>query len=159
MLVNRATFFLKEPPTKTKVLLSRIEQLKNRAGLSITSDLMQASPVYADENVIEVIVEILAFHNFLHKSDETAELSIENDGDRVRFNFSNLSQSPLSYYLEKYFDKVGDRLVCKDESWLYEPMCLVVALVEKYGGAVFAKLGSDSTYSLSFALPAYREEL
>jgi hypothetical protein len=109
------------------------------------------SPIDTSKQDISTIIDLL---NFM-KSDEL-EVSLEDGENWVRFNFSNFTNPP--YWFERSLNEETNRLDC-DESMLgHEPLCLVIALVEKQGGAVYAELGSDSTYSLSFTLPVYREE-
>ncbi len=141
---------LEKPPAKTKIILADLNRFEQVAGVPIKTDLTQISPILANEEVIIAIMESLRFR----KSDE-AELVIREDGEYVHFTLSNGTN--LSYWVDKYLKNENGRLVCDEQKSIFEPICVIVTLVEKYGGAVFAELSSNSTYSLSFTLPVYQE--
>ena len=141
---------LRETPAKTKIVLAELHHLEQSVGIPITIDLAQIPPIVANEEVVLAVMESLRYV----KRDE-AELIIREDGEYVHFILSNWAE--LSYWVDKYLDNDGNRLVCNDKANVFEPMCLVIALIEKYGGAVYAELGDDSTYTISFTLPVYRE--
>jgi len=141
---------LEKPPAKTKIFLAGLKHFEQAADAPIKTDLTQIPPILANEEVIIAIMEFLRFG----KLDE-AELVIREDGKHVHFILSNWTN--LSYWVEKYLKNENGRLVCDEQRSIFEPICVIVALVEKYGGAVFAELSSDSTYSFSFTFPVYQK--
>lgn len=147
-LALRTIHLLHEAPLKGKAVLAELAILEKQT----TSDLNLLSPIDASEQAISTIMELL---NFM-KSDEL-EVRLEDDENWVRFNFSNFTNPP--YWLERNLNKETNQLGCEESMLGYEPLCLVIALVEKYGGAVYAALGADSnaTYNLSFTMPVFRE--
>jgi hypothetical protein len=64
----------------------------------------------------------------------------------------------LSYRVKDYVDSETGRLHFSERARYLNPVGLATALVEKYGGAVYAELTGESTGHLSFTLPVYREE-
>src|SRR5690606_24054032 len=98
------------------------------------------------------LVDLLTFI----KSDEL-NLSFTVDRDGIRVSSASLANRP--YWFEGSLDPATDRLKYKESAAGFEPLGHIVALVEKNSGAVFAELGTEMTYSLSFTLPVYREEL
>ena len=146
-LALRTIQLLHELLPKEKVVLAELEVLEKQT----TSGLNLLSPIDASKQAISTIMDLL---NFM-KSDEL-EVRLEDDENWVRFNFSNFTNPP--YWLERNLDKRTNRLGCEESMPGYEPLCLVIALVEKQSGAVYAELGSDLTYSLSFTLPVHQEE-
>ncbi len=144
----RTIQLLHEPLPKEKVALAELAALAKQT----TSELNSLPPIHASERDVWTIMDLLAFI----KSDEL-ELSFIHDGDWVRVSSSNFANLP--YWFERSFDKETRRLRYEESVAGFEPVGLVIALVEKNGGTVFAELSGDSTYSLSFTLPVYREEL
>ena len=150
----RAFQYVQSPPPKTKVLLAELKGLEVWADFGPTN-LAEVSPVFADEGVITALFDLLGYDLSIYYQEEL-EISIIDEGDLVRFNFSNIGHRPV--WLDDYLDAKRNRMSCKKTFQWSQPFCLAIDLVEKYGGAVYAELGSDSTYSLSFTLPVYQEE-
>jgi signal transduction histidine kinase len=140
---------LSNPTVKAKISFAETKYLEQAVGMPIMSDMTQIPSVFADKGAILIIMELLR-----SLKNEEAEAILKADSDWVRFTFSNLH---LPYWLIRNLDGEMNRLFCEESIPQYEPLCLVVALVEKYGGTVYAALGSDSTYNLSFTLPVYHE--
>ena len=118
--------------------------------MQTTNDLNLLSPIHTSKQDISTIMDLL---NFI-KSDEL-EVRLEDDGNSVHFNFPNFTNPP--YWLERGLNEETNRLSYDESMPGHDPVCLVIALVEKQGGAVYAEINSDSTYSLSFTLPVYQE--
>ncbi|GJM43076.1 MAG: hypothetical protein DHS20C20_33580 [Ardenticatenaceae bacterium] len=146
--------YVESPPPKTKVVLAELKGLEMSSDF-ISTDLAQVSPVLADGGVITALFDLLGFDLNIYHQKELV-ISIFDEGDLVRFNFSNLGHRPI--WLDDYLDVKTNRMSCNEDFQWSQPFCLVIALVEKYGGAVYAELGSNSTYRLSFTLPIYQEE-
>ncbi|MBK7895885.1 MAG: hypothetical protein WAS33_11110 [Candidatus Promineifilaceae bacterium] len=140
-----------EPLVQTKIFLAEIENFEEVVGMPIKTDLAQIPPILANAEVLITVIKSLGYG----KRDD-AELIFSQDAGQV---FVTLSNTPYQSYLVKEFlDSESGRLVYSVESKIFEPIGIVIALVEKYGGAVYAELGNDSTYTLSFTLPIYQEE-
>ena len=146
-LALRTIQLLHVPPPKEKVVLAEIEGLQNQT----TSDLHLLSPIDASKQAISTIMDLLNFMN----SDEL-EVSLEEDENWIRFKFSNFMNPP--FWLKRSLNEKTNRLSCDESMPGYDPLCLVIGLVEKQSGAAYIKLGNDSTYSFSFTLPVYRED-
>ena len=138
---------LAEPVVKNKLILATTKEFIR---ISATIDITSISPILMDEHALLVIMRLLGL---TQKND--AELSVHEDGDWVWFVFSNLINPP--HWLKGYLDPESNQLSCKEQIYLYDGICPAVALVEKYGGKVYATLGDDDAYRLSFTLPVYRE--
>ena len=143
---------LEKPLVKTKIFLAELNHFEQVAEVPIKTDLTEISPILANEEVIIAIMESLRFV----KLDE-AELVIREDGEYVHFVLSNWTN--LSYWVDKYLKNESNQLICDEQKNIFEPICIIVALVEKYGGAVYAELVSNSTYNLSFTLPVYQGDV
>lgn len=140
-----------EPLVQTKIFLAEIENFEEVVGMPIKTDLAQIPPILANAEVLITVIKSLGYG----KRDDS-ELIFSQDAEQV---FVTLSNTPYqSYWVEEFLGNESKRLVCASETGIFEPIGVVIALVEKYGGAVYAELGSDSTYSLSFTLPIYQEE-
>jgi len=146
-LALRTVQLLYQPPPKEKVFLAELAVLQKKT----ISDLNLTPPIDASKQDISTIMDLLSSM----EADEL-EAGLEDEEDWIRFNFSNFTNPP--YWLERNVNNKTNRLSYDESMPGYDPLCLVIALVEKNRGAVYAKMGSDSTYSLSFTLPVYREE-
>ncbi|MEZ4594023.1 MAG: hypothetical protein R3D55_23220 [Chloroflexota bacterium] len=144
--------FLTEPLAQTKISLAEIKNFEEAVGMPIKTDLASIPPILANEEVLITVIRYLGYA----KSDE-AVLKFSQDEDFICVILSN--RTFQSYWVEKYLDSESGRLVFSSDTEIFEPIDLVIALVEKCGGAVYAELGNDSTYTLSFTLPIYQEEL
>jgi hypothetical protein len=146
--------YVQSPPPKTKVILAELKGLEVWADFGLTN-LANISPVFADEGVITALFDLFGFDLNIYYQQEL-KISIYDEGDWVSFNFLNIGHRPI--WLDDYLDVETNRMSCNEAFQWSQPFCLAINLVEKYGGAVYAELGNDSTYSLSFTLPVYREE-
>ncbi|WP_420627290.1 sensor histidine kinase [Candidatus Leptofilum sp.] len=149
----RAYQYVQSPPSKTKVVLAELKGLEVWTDFGL-SNLARISPVFADEGVITALFDLLGFELNIHYQEEL-KISIYDEGDWIRFNFINIRHRPI--WLDDYLGDETNRISCNEAFQWSQPFCLVIDLVEKYGGAVYAELGSNSTYSLSITLPVYQE--
>ncbi len=147
-LALRVMQLLHEPLQTEKVVLAELEVLQKQS----TSDLNLLSSIYASKQAISTIMDLL---NFMI-SDEF-EVGLDEDENWIRFKFSNFMNPP--FWLERSIIEGTNQLSCDQSMPIHDPLCFVIGLVEKQSGAVYAKLDKDSTYSLSFTLPIYQEEL
>lgn len=145
----RTLQLFEEPLVQAKISLAEIENFEKVVGIPIKTDLSQIPPILANEEVLITVTQSLG----CAKRDD-AELIFSQDAEQV---FVALSNTPYqSYWVEEFLDNESKRLVCASGTEIFESMSVTIALVEKYGGAVYAELGNDSTYTLSFTLPIYQ---
>jgi light-regulated signal transduction histidine kinase (bacteriophytochrome) len=146
-LALRTLQLIHEPSPKEKIVLAELEILEK-----LTPNGLNTLPaIHAPRRDVLTAMDLLTF-----MQSDGLELSFAVDGDWVRVSSSHLANRP--YWFERSFTPETGQLRYEESVAGYEPVGLLIALVEKNGGAVFAELGGDSTYSLSFTLPVYKQE-
>ncbi len=136
----------------TKLTLAEIDDIP---GIAVETDFNQSSSALSNKRDLEAIIHLLDFQ--MVRNTEVIKVEIvEATNDLFRFILPTLT-SYAFYYVERIIDKETGRLIFPETERYRDPFGLAIALVEKHGGTVYAELGNDSTYSLSFTLPVYRE--
>ncbi|MAT99245.1 MAG: hypothetical protein CL608_19060, partial [Anaerolineaceae bacterium] len=140
-------------PEPEAVTLAEIGEMTEFA---VESDLALETVVFINKREAETIINLLATGWYKRNKGNVLEVTAESD-DTLRLHFPHTTQIP-SYHIKNFVNGETGRLKFTERQRYFDPVGLATALVEKYGGAVYAELTDESICHLSFTLPVYREE-
>ena len=101
------------------------------------------------------IINLLARGWFQRNKGGVLEVTAVSD-DTLRFHFPHPVE--VRYNIEDILNGETGQLKFTERQRYFDSVGLATGLVEKYGGAVYAKLTGDSSCHLSFTLPNYQED-
>lgn len=141
-----------EEPVPEAMTLAEIGEMTQ---FSIESDVGWETAVSINKREAEALIKLLDSAWDRKSIGRVLKVVVETD-EQLRFVLPNATRI-YSYHIKEYVDKKTGRLYFSERERYLDPVGLATALVEKYGGAVYAELTDESACILSFTLPIYQE--
>ncbi|MCA9898942.1 MAG: hypothetical protein KC433_12195 [Anaerolineales bacterium] len=148
----RAVEWIDKEPEPEAVTLAEIDKMIE---FEVESELALETAVSINRFEARSIINLLARGWFQRNKGGVLEVTAVSD-DTLRFHFPHPVE--VRYNIEDILNGETGQLKFTERQRYFDSVGLATGLVEKYGGAVYAKLTGDSSCHLSFTLPNYQED-